>query len=275
MTQDTPELVELSSGGHPIGRDAPRREGTGRCRALEWSGDRLRQPRPDLQGGRPGGGRAAGPGPARPAGEVIAIVGASGSGKSTLLSILGGLDVPSAGRAVVAGHDLAQMGRGERTRYRREVVGFVWQQTARNLLPYLSALENVELPMTLSGRRRPARPEPGPRAARPRRPGRAARPSPRSPLGRRAAAGRDRRGAGQRAGRPAGRRADRRARQHDVGRGLRAPAARQRGARHDHRHRDPRPARAEHVARTVAIRDGRTSSETVRRTERATRAITG
>jgi ABC-type lipoprotein export system ATPase subunit len=84
--------------------------------------------------------------------EVIAIVGASGSGKSTLLGILGGLDVPSAGRAVVAGHDLTQMGRGERTRYRREVVGFIWQQTARNLLPYLSALENVELPMTLSGR---------------------------------------------------------------------------------------------------------------------------
>jgi len=85
-------------------------------------------------------------------GEMIAVVGASGSGKSTLLNILGGLDVPSAGRAVVAGHDLTQMGRGERTRYRREVVGFVWQQTARNLLPYLSAVENVEMPMTLDGR---------------------------------------------------------------------------------------------------------------------------
>ena len=55
---------------------------------------------------------------------MIAIVGASGSGKSTLLNILGGLDVPSAGRAVVAGHDLGQMGRRERTRYRRQVVGF-------------------------------------------------------------------------------------------------------------------------------------------------------
>ena len=85
-------------------------------------------------------------------GEMIAIVGASGSGKSTLLSILGGLDVPSAGRATVAGHDLTAMGRRERTSYRRRVIGFVWQQTARNLLPYLSAIENVELPMILDGR---------------------------------------------------------------------------------------------------------------------------
>ncbi|HEX2222534.1 MAG TPA: ABC transporter ATP-binding protein [Candidatus Limnocylindria bacterium] len=84
-------------------------------------------------------------------GELVALVGASGSGKSTLLNILGGLDVPSAGRAVVAGHDLAQMSGRERTRYRRRVIGFVWQQTARNLLPYLSALENVELPMVLDG----------------------------------------------------------------------------------------------------------------------------
>jgi ABC-type lipoprotein export system ATPase subunit len=84
-------------------------------------------------------------------GEMIAIVGASGSGKSTLLNILGGLDVPSAGRAVVAGHDLTQMGRRERTRYRRRTIGFVWQQTAKNLLPYLSAVENVEMPMILNG----------------------------------------------------------------------------------------------------------------------------
>jgi ABC-type lipoprotein export system ATPase subunit len=85
-------------------------------------------------------------------GEFISIVGFMGSGKSTLLNILGGLDAPSAGRAVVAGHDLGQMGRGERTRYRRRVVGMIWQQTARNLLPYLTAQENVELPMTLDGR---------------------------------------------------------------------------------------------------------------------------
>jgi ABC-type lipoprotein export system ATPase subunit len=85
------------------------------------------------------------------AGEVLAIVGASGSGKSTLLNILGGLDQPSAGRAVVGGHDLGQMGRRERTLYRRRVAGVIWQQTARNLLPYLTARENVELPMILDG----------------------------------------------------------------------------------------------------------------------------
>jgi ABC-type lipoprotein export system ATPase subunit len=84
-------------------------------------------------------------------GELIAIVGASGSGKSTLLNILGGLDVPSAGRAAVAGHDLLAMTSGERTHFRRLVVGFVWQQTARNLLPYLTAEENVELPLILDG----------------------------------------------------------------------------------------------------------------------------
>jgi len=85
------------------------------------------------------------------AGEFIALVGASGSGKSTLLNILAGLDVPSAGRAVVAGHVLGEMGTAERTEYRRSVIGFVWQQTARNLLPYLSAEENVEMPMLLHG----------------------------------------------------------------------------------------------------------------------------
>jgi ABC-type lipoprotein export system ATPase subunit len=84
-------------------------------------------------------------------GELVALVGASGSGKSTLLNILGGLDTPSAGRAVVAGHELGQLRGSERTRYRRRAVGFVWQQTVRNLLPYLSALENVELPMILDG----------------------------------------------------------------------------------------------------------------------------
>ncbi len=87
------------------------------------------------------------------AGEIVAIIGASGSGKSTLLNILGGLDTPSAGRAVVDGHDLGQLSRPARTAYRRRVVGVVWQQTARNLLPYLTAAENVELPMILDGAR--------------------------------------------------------------------------------------------------------------------------
>ena len=85
------------------------------------------------------------------AGEFVALIGASGSGKSTLLNILGGLDVPSAGRAVVAGYQLDQLGSAEQTRYLRQVIGFVWQQTARNLLPYLTAFENVELPMILDG----------------------------------------------------------------------------------------------------------------------------
>jgi ABC-type lipoprotein export system ATPase subunit len=80
-------------------------------------------------------------------GELLAVVGASGSGKSTLLGILSGLDLPTAGRARVARHDLLAMKRRERLDYRRRTVGFVWQQTARNLLPYLTALENVTMPM--------------------------------------------------------------------------------------------------------------------------------
>jgi ABC-type lipoprotein export system ATPase subunit len=86
-------------------------------------------------------------------GEMIAIVGASGSGKSTLLGILGGMDAPSAGRAIVAGYDLGRLTGAERTQFRRRVVGFVWQQTGRNLLPYLSAADNVQLPMVLDGRK--------------------------------------------------------------------------------------------------------------------------
>ena len=85
------------------------------------------------------------------AGELIAVVGASGSGKSTLQNILGGLDTPTAGKAEVAGFDLTSLGTRERTNYRRRVVGFIWQQTARNLFPYLSAAENVELPLVLDG----------------------------------------------------------------------------------------------------------------------------
>ncbi|MEV6986429.1 ABC transporter ATP-binding protein [Sphaerisporangium sp. NPDC051017] len=86
-------------------------------------------------------------------GELIAIVGASGSGKSTLLNVLSGLDVPTAGLARVAGTDLLSMTAKDRLRYRREVVGFIWQQTARNLLPYLTARENVRLPVKLAGNR--------------------------------------------------------------------------------------------------------------------------
>ena len=87
-------------------------------------------------------------------GEVMAIVGASGSGKSTLLRVLSGIDVPTAGSARVAGRDLLAMSPAERLRFRRHTVGFVQQQTAQNLLPYLSAAENVALPMALAGVRR-------------------------------------------------------------------------------------------------------------------------
>ncbi|MFD8704057.1 ABC transporter ATP-binding protein [Kitasatospora sp. NPDC059648] len=92
-------------------------------------------------------------------GDLVALVGASGSGKSTLLTILAGLDVPTAGTASVAGCDLLEMSAKERLRYRREVVGFIWQQTARNLLPFLTAAENIALPMQLRGRRTAAGPK--------------------------------------------------------------------------------------------------------------------
>jgi ABC-type lipoprotein export system ATPase subunit len=84
-------------------------------------------------------------------GEFMAIVGASGSGKSTLLNILAGLDTPSAGRAFVGGRDLLTMSQSDMVDYRRRQVGFVWQQTGRNLVPYLDVLQNVEVPMILNG----------------------------------------------------------------------------------------------------------------------------
>ncbi len=84
-------------------------------------------------------------------GELMAIVGASGSGKTTLLNILAGLDTPSAGRAFVGGRNLLTMSAGDLVEYRRRQVGFVWQQTGRNLIPYLTALQNVEVPLILDG----------------------------------------------------------------------------------------------------------------------------
>ncbi len=198
-------------------------------------------------------------------GEMIAIVGASGSGKSTLLNILGGLDTPSAGRAVVAGHDLGRMGRRERTAYRRRVVGVIWQQTARNLLPYLTAAENVELPMVLDGK-----------AARRRRAGELL---DLVGLGARAAHRPDRLSGGEQqrvaiavalANEPSVILADEPTGELDsqtsaevfellrhVNEELGTTIV---AVTHD-------PLVADHVQRTVAIRDGRTSSETVRRTE--------
>jgi ABC-type lipoprotein export system ATPase subunit len=201
------------------------------------------------------------------AGELVAIVGASGSGKSTLLNILSGNDEPTAGRVTVSGHDLLEMSARDRVRYRRDVAGFIWQQTARGLMPFLTAAENVTLPLLLAGVGRRERRD---RASellellgighcRDRRPGEMSG------------------GEQQRcaiavavANRPQVLFADEPTGELDS-----ATAAEVFGAlrstnaelgttvvvvTHD-------PAVAEHVDRTVAIRDGRTSSEVLRRTE--------
>jgi len=83
-------------------------------------------------------------------GEMIAIVGPSGAGKSTLLNLIGGLDRPSAGRVLVEGENLSELSDAALDHYRREQAGFVWQLPGRNLIPYLTARENVELPMVVA-----------------------------------------------------------------------------------------------------------------------------
>jgi ABC-type lipoprotein export system ATPase subunit len=199
------------------------------------------------------------------AGEFIALVGASGSGKSTLMNILGGLDVPSAGRAVVDGHSLGAMGRQERTEYQRRVIGFVGQRTAGNLLPYLDARQNVELPMLLNGVDRPDRVE------------RAAELLSRVGLAERSAHRPDRLSGGEQqrvaiavalANQPAVLLADEPTGELDTVTArevfdLLRSVNRELGVTivvvtHD-------PLVSEQVSRTVAIRDGRTSSETLRR----------
>nr|PZN36133.1 MAG: ABC transporter [Chloroflexota bacterium] len=84
-------------------------------------------------------------------GEVMSLVGASGSGKTTLLNVLGGLDRISAGRVLVAGNDLLKLSEQQLDQYRRRYVGFVWQQKARNLIPYLDIRQNIELPQIMAG----------------------------------------------------------------------------------------------------------------------------
>ena len=83
-------------------------------------------------------------------GELTAIIGNSGSGKSTFLNMIGGLDRPSAGSLWVAGKNLFTMSEKELVKYKRDTVGFVWQNNGRNMLPFLSVLENIMLPMNLS-----------------------------------------------------------------------------------------------------------------------------
>lgn len=80
-------------------------------------------------------------------GEMLAIIGKSGSGKSTLLNMIGGLENPTAGRLVICGKDMATYTDKELTAYRKKTVGFVWQKSSRNLFPFLTAKDNVEMPM--------------------------------------------------------------------------------------------------------------------------------
>jgi ABC-type lipoprotein export system ATPase subunit len=83
-------------------------------------------------------------------GELMAIIGNSGSGKSTLLNMIGGLDKPTAGKLFVDGKDLFKLTEKQMVTYKRETVGFVWQNNARNLIPYLSAKDNIELAQSLN-----------------------------------------------------------------------------------------------------------------------------
>jgi ABC-type lipoprotein export system ATPase subunit len=199
-------------------------------------------------------------------GELVAIVGASGSGKSTLLSVLSGLDVPTAGRVRVGPWDLMAMSSAQRVAYRRSMVGFVWQQTARNVVPYLTATENVAFPLALSGVRRKERDRRAADLLEVLGVGYCAQRRPGQMSG----------GEQQRvaiavamantpqvlfADEPTGELDS--ATSHDVLEGLRT-VNRELGTTvvvvtHD-------PGVSEHVQRTVAIRDGRTSSEVVRRT---------
>ncbi len=87
-------------------------------------------------------------------GELMAIVGKSGSGKSTFLNMIGGLDLPSAGKLFVDGKNLFKMNKKALTDYKRKTVGFVWQNNARNLFPYLNSLQNVQVPMLFTSEKK-------------------------------------------------------------------------------------------------------------------------
>lgn len=84
-------------------------------------------------------------------GELTTLIGNSGSGKSTFLNMIGGIDRPSAGSLWVDGKNLFTMTEKQLADYKRETVGFVWQNNGRNMLPFLPVLENIMLPMNISG----------------------------------------------------------------------------------------------------------------------------
>ena len=88
------------------------------------------------------------------AGEFVAVTGRSGAGKTTLLNLIGGLAVPSAGSVFIGDTDIARLNERERANFRREKIGIVFQTD--NLIPFLTTLENVMLPMQLAGRKNPA-----------------------------------------------------------------------------------------------------------------------
>jgi putative ABC transport system ATP-binding protein len=86
-------------------------------------------------------------------GEFAAIVGPSGAGKSTILNLIGGVDTATAGLVSVGGKDLSQLDAAGLSAYRRTTVGFLWQGTTKNLIPYLTVAQNAELPLLLAGAR--------------------------------------------------------------------------------------------------------------------------
>lgn len=85
-------------------------------------------------------------------GEMLSIIGKSGSGKSTLMNMIGGLEKPSAGKLYVSGRDMSLLTEKEMVKYRKKTVGFVWQKSSRNLFPYLTSQENVEVSMSFTKR---------------------------------------------------------------------------------------------------------------------------
>ena len=181
-------------------------------------------------------------------------MGPSGSGKSTLLTCVAGLERPTDGRVLIAGADITDWTEDQRTRFRRERIGFVFQ--AFHLMPYLTAEQNVGLPLRLAGRRVDrARVRGAARPGRPRRPG---RPPAVRAVGRPAAAGRDRARPGRRAGRRARRRADRRPRLGHRARGARvAPGVRRRPATRRSSWSPTTRSRRRTPTRVVFLVDGR------------------